>query len=385
MIKLFKNFVVAIFIVLSIIFMIIETENVINSVKNAIMLWSTKVFPVLFPFYIFSTLAIKNGIAHFIGDLVHPITKRLFKTSSISGFVFIMSLLSGNPSSAIIISHLYEEGALSQREAQHLLAFCVFSNPLFCIGTIGITYFHNVTIGYIVFISHVLGNVIIGILMRGNIKGQEEHHFSIKGAYEKMLKQKQQNKAKFSDSLTHILQNGINTMFLIAGFMIFYNLIIVMISFSHIIPLSYYFLQFILNKFNISLPIYQAFSIGLFEMVLGIDNTVNSNIPLRAMVTIITMLISFGGLSIHSQIQSILMKVKLRYLPFFISRLAQVVFSGIIAYLTFPLIYKERATPTGKIAFISIKERNFILIAIIILIITLLFYLFKNKKVAVKH
>ena len=158
-----------------------------------------------------------------------------------------------------------------------------------------------------------------------------------------------------------------------------------MISFSHIIPLSYYFLQFILNKFNISLPIYQAFSIGLFEMVLGIDNTVNSNIPLRAMVTIITMLISFGGLSIHSQIQSILMKVKLRYLPFFISRLAQVVFSGIIAYLTFPLIYKESATPTGKIAFISIKERNFILIAIIILIITLLFYLFKNKKVAVKH
>ncbi|QVK18893.1 hypothetical protein KHQ81_04060 [Mycoplasmatota bacterium] len=379
MIKILKNLTVALFIILSIIFMIIETEYVMIGVKTAIMLWATRVFPILFPFYIFSSLAVRYGVAHLIGDLIKPITRRLFKTSSISGFIFFMSLLSGNPSSAIIISQVYEDGSITKTEAQHLLSFCVFVNPIFCIGTIGYAYFHNVTIGYVILISHIAANILIGILMRYNIKTNYQDEYSLKEAYAKMVKHKNKHKTSFGETITTILQSGMNTMFLIGGFMIFYNLIIVMITSSQFIKYSY---QYIFHLFDIQYKTYNAFFIGIFEMVLGVDNVIKSSFPTRIATTFITMLISFGGLSIHSQIQSILLKIKLKYLPFFISRLAQMIFSGVIAYYLFPYFYQEKIISTFYIYHLHIEEKNILLLSILLLLITyfVLITLKKNIK-----
>lgn len=369
--KLFKNIIVAVFIILSIFFLIIGTKDVIASVQVAIMLWSTKIFPVLFPFYIFSSLAIKYGVAEFIGNLIYPVIKRVFNTSKISGFVFIMSLISGNPSSAIIISQLYEEGSLSKKEAQHLLSFCVFVNPLFCIGTIGYAYFQNASIGLIVLISHISANIIIGILLRNNLKG------NINISYNKVSKI---NKPNFGETLTNILQSGINTMFLIAGFMIFYNIVIVMVIYSNVLDYLYQSLSFIIHTMHLDWGVFQSFIIGIMEMVLGIEKVVNSTLPLRTSITVITMLISFGGFSIHSQIQSILIKVKLKYLPFLLSRLAQMIISGLIAYYLFPILYKEKAIDTSYIDYYPLNQKKMLLIIIFLLTIILIITLLYNKK-----
>lgn len=381
MVKVFKNLIVALFIILSIIFMILETENVMFGVKNAVMLWTTRVFPILFPFYIVSSLAVRYGVSHLIGDLIKPITTRLFKTSPISGFVFFMSLLSGNPSSAIIISQLYENHSITQKEAQHLLSFCVFTNPLFCIGTIGYAYFHNATIGYIVLISHVFANVLIGFLMRFNIKESYSEKYSLKSTYQKMANHNSKNNISFGETLTTILKSGINTMFLIGGFMIFYNLIIVFIKSTLLVEYSYEYLAFIFNIFNINFNIYNTFFIGMFEMVIGIDNVVKSQFSLRLTVTFITMLISFGGLSIHSQIQSILLKIKLKYLPFFLSRLAQMTFSGIIAYYLFPFLYKEKTISTFYIEKFKLEDKSIYLFSLFLMITALFIMVFKNKRI----
>ncbi len=372
MMKITKNLIVALFIILSILFMIIETDDIMYGVQNAIKLWATRVFPVLFPFYIFSALAVKYGVAHLLGDLLKPITRCLFRTSSISGFVFFMSIISGNPSSAIIISQLYEDGSITKTEAQHLLSFCVFVNPIFCIGTIGYAYFHNVTIGYIVLISHIMANIIIGLLMRYQIKNKYIEHFSFKNAYLKMVRHKNKHNTTFGETITTILQNGMNTMFLIGGFMIFYNLIIVMIINSQIIHYSYHYLSYLLMLFNIHYETYYAFFVGIFEMVLGVDTVIQSTFSLRLTTTFVTMLISFGGLSIHSQIQSILLKVKLKYFPFFISRIAQMVFSGVISFYLFPFLYNEKTIHTIYLFSYTTKDKTIVLLSIIILSICLL-------------
>ncbi len=379
MMKILKNLFVALVIILSLIFMIIQTENVMIGVKSAVMLWATRVFPVLFPFYIISSLAVRYGVAHFIGDLIKPITSRLFKTSAISGFVFFMSLISGNPSSAIIISQLYEDHSITKKEAQHLLSFSVFVNPIFCIGTIGYAYFHNVTIGYLILLSHITANVLIGFLMRFSIKERVDNHLSIKSAYLKMENHKNKSKANFGETISNILQNGVNTMFLIGGFMIFYNLIIVIIQSSQMITYSYHYLSFIFNLFHLNYQTYNAFFVGLFEMTLGVDNVVKSAFSLRVSVTIITMIISFGGLSIHSQIQSILLKVKLQYFPFLLARISQMVFSGVIAYYLFPYFYKEHTVSTFYLIKFNIPEKNILLVSILFLTLSVVFILNQRK------
>ena len=369
--NIFKNLTLAAFIVLAIVFMIVETKEMIVAVNLVIILWATKVFPVLFPFYIIATLAIKYGVAHFIGELLKPITTRLFKTSPISGFVFFMSLIAGNPSSAIIISQLYEDKSITKTEATHLLSFCVFVNPIFCIGTIGIVYFRNSSIGYIVLIAHIVANILIGILMRFSIKSRERATLSFKNAYLKMVNYKKHHKQSFAEVMTQILQQGMNTMFLIGGFMIFYGVVIVILKSSSFIDLSYHALSSILNLFHIDYNVYKAFFTGMFEMVLGVDAIVDSQFPLRFSVTFITMIISFGGFSIHSQIHSILYKVKLRYTPFLMSRIAQMVFSGIIAYYLFPFIYKERTIDTIFYDGIIVPEKSMVFITLMLCILIL--------------
>lgn len=375
MLNKLKNLIVALFIILSIVFMITETKDVMLSVNNAILLWLTRVFPVLFPFYIITSLAIKYGVAHLIGDMIKPFTSRIFKTSAISGFVFIMSLISGNPSSAFIISQLYEEQLLSKKEAQHLLNFCVFINPIFCIGTIGYAYFNNITIGYIILLSHILGNIIIGILMRFNIKNANYERFSIKEAYQKMVRHKDKNNDSFGESLTIILQNGMSTMFLIGSFMIFFNILVVILKSSQIIYYSYHYLSFLFILLGINYQTYEALFTGFFEMVKGIDSLIMTKTSTQMTVTFITILISFGGLSIHSQMQSILLKVKMKYLPFLMARLAQMTFSGIIAYLLFPILYKEQTSTTFSLIKFEMTDKNIILFSLLFFIIILFVFL----------
>ena len=50
------------------------------------------------------------------------------------------------------------------------------------------------------------------------------------------------------------------------------------------------------------------------------------------------MIISFGGLSVHLQVMSILSNTKVKYLPFLFSRIIHAILSGILSYVLFPIL-----------------------------------------------
>ncbi|ERJ13448.1 nucleoside recognition domain-containing protein [Haloplasma contractile] len=377
---LFKNAFMLTFIILCISMMLTNTQDIMGAVNDAVVLWATKVFPVLFPFFIFTTLAIRLGVIHFIGEFLKPLTKLLFKTSSVSGFVVLFSVISGNPSSAIIITELLNEKMITKKEAQHLMTFTVFINPLFCIGTIGYSYFNNVSIGYIILTAHILGNIILGILLRFKANFTDDIRVSVRSAYQKMNTQLISNNKTIGEIVTDILQKGINTMFIICGFMIFFSILTRIMLKIKLIDYSFFILRPVLTLFNISYEIYSSVFIGMFEMVIGANYTIGQDIPLRSMITLLTMLISFGGFSIHSQINSILYKTKLKYAPFLLGRLAHMVISGILAYLIFPFFYKEVTSDVSLINRVQVPEKSLVLFTIITLIIlTLLQFIHMAK------
>jgi sporulation integral membrane protein YlbJ len=361
--KIVKNCLLIIFMVATFALMVTSTNELIGAVSKAVLLWATRVFPVLFPFYIIGILFVKYGVAHFIGGCLSPITQSLFKTKPISGFIFVISLLSGNPQSAVMISALYNDGELSEEESEHLLKFSVFMNPLFIIGTIGVSYFHNITIGIIVLIAHVLSNIVLGILLRSSIKHRRSLNMNLKSSYYSMVKN--QTKDSVGEVLTQIIQKGLNVMFLVCGFMIFFNIIIVLLVKSQIIDLLYTVLTF--NQ-TIPIPydIFYACIIGILEVTNFIDTITKTNLNLRMMVTIITVFVSFGGLSIHAQIHSVLEKVKIRYGGFFLYRIFQMFISGLIAYYIFPFFYREKSSQTIKIDTLQ-TDRNLLLVTIFLL------------------
>jgi sporulation integral membrane protein YlbJ len=376
--KTVKNGLLIIFMIATFALMVTSTTELIGAVNKAIMLWATRVFPVLFPFYIIGILFVKYGVAHFIGGCLSPITQTLFKTKPISGFVFVISLLSGNPQSAVMISALYNNGELSEEESEHLLKFSVFMNPLFIIGTIGVSYFHNLTIGLIVLIAHVLSNILLGILLRSQIKNRKSHNLSLKKSYQNMVHN--QTKDSIGEVLTQIIQKGLNVMFLVCGFMIFFNIVIVLLVKSKIIDIL-----FTIITFNQLIPIpyeiFYACTIGILEVTNFIDTITKTDLNLRMMVTLITVFVSFGGLSIHAQIHSVLEKVKIRYGGFFLYRIFQMFISGLIAYYLFPFFYKEKTSQT--IQFDDLQADRNLTLASILILVAMLAYIwvyYKQKK-----
>ena len=73
-------------------------------------------------------------------------------------------------------------------------------------------------------------------------------------------------------------------------------------------------------------------------MTTGIKSISSSNLSLNIIASIITFFISFGGLSIHMQVMSILSETNIQYIPYFISRIIHGLISALIIFLILSLI-----------------------------------------------
>ena len=89
-----------------------------------------------------------------------------------------------------------------------------------------------------------------------------------------------------------------------------------------------------LNNYN------QSILNGLFEMTQGLKYVSLLDIPLKLKSILSTMIISFGGFSVHMQIMSILSDTKIKYLPFFTARLLHAFLASSMVMLLFDVWIK---------------------------------------------
>ena len=292
-----------------------ESNTIINCVSYSFEIWLNNLFPSMFPFFVLSDLLINYGLVEFISELFKPIFTHLFKTSKHSSFIFIMSMLSGFPSNAKYTKELYLQNKIDEKEASKILMFSHFSNPLFILGTISISFLNNKKLGLIVLISHYLSNIIIGLIVRNYNKFDTKEKFSIKRAILDMHNKRISNK-NFGIIFTNAIINSINTLLLILGVVTTFLIISTIID----------------NNFHPSLSTKTIIS-SVLEMTQGLKHASLLNISDFNKTIIITMILSFGGLSVHTQIISILSDTKIKYTPFLIARILHVIISFILCFI----------------------------------------------------
>ena len=89
---------------------------------------------------------------------------------------------------------------------------------------------------------------------------------------------------------------------------------------------------------NLSLnQYYQTILNGTIEMTQGLKYVSLLQIPLKLKSILTVMILSFGGLSVHMQILSILSDTDIKYLPFLTARILHSALSGILLYFLFDL------------------------------------------------
>lgn len=305
-----ETVVVFIIIIFYLISLFMFSDKVIEGIMFSIDIWKNNLIPSIFPFLVFSYIFINYGVSDVISEITKPFISNILRVNKECNYIIILSLLSGFPTSSKFINDSYENGDISLEDANYLLNFCFFSNPLFIIGTIGILLLGNKKLGVLILISHYLSNFIIAILTRK--KKNNKDSINIRNGFYKM-KEKISKSKPFASVLKESIFNAIDVLLLLFGIIsIFVNINNIVFS---IIDID------LLSKGIIS---------GILEMTSGIRNISNLDILLNLKLSIIVSILSFGGISIHMQILSIVDSFKVNYKRFLFLRILSVISSVII-------------------------------------------------------
>lgn len=298
-----------------------DSASILNSVSFSFKIWQNSIFPSLFPFFVLSELLINYGFVEFLSEVFKPIMNKIFKINPNASFIFVMSIISGFPSNAKYTRELYLNGKITEEEASKVLTFSHFSNPLFILGTVSVLFLKNKEVGLLILLSHYITNIIIGLIFRNYCVSNISHSkVSLKKAVKKMNEKRINNEKNFGQIITTALMNSINTLLLILGTVTMFLIITTIID----------------NKLDIN-SYYQSILNGIFEMTQGLKYISLLAIPLKLKSVLTVMILSFGGLSVHMQVISILSDTKIKYLPFLTARILHSAISGILVFLLFDI------------------------------------------------
>lgn len=298
-----------------------QSSDIMKTVTFSFNIWLNNIFPSLFPFFVLSGILVSFGFIELVGELFKPLMYKLFKVKGEGAFVFIMSMISGFPSNAKYVKELYNQKIVNENEASKLLMFTHFSNPLFILGSISLIFLNNKDVGLLILICHYIGNFIIGFLFRNYYPSiYKKEKVSLRKALSNMHNKRINNKQAIGTIITNSLLNAINTLLLILG-----------------IVTMFLCLTTIIDK-NINLNNYnQSILNGFIEMTQGLKYVGLLHIPLKLKTIISTLIISFGGLSVHMQLISIISDTKIKYLPFLTARVLHALISSFLVFLFFDL------------------------------------------------
>ena len=239
--------------------------------QNALKLWANNVIPSLLPFFICIDLLKKTKFVNIIGTLFTPIMKPLFNVPGTGAFALSMGWLSGYPTGAKITSELYQDGKCTFEGASRLLAFTNTSGPLFIIGTCGIAMFNDSKIGVLLLISHILGSITVGFILRNHFSSPNSASI-ISQKSEKINTSEDLSLKILGKSIGISIQNSFSTLMLIGGYIVTFA--IIRTYFKRIRYNLFYFQSSMPEYFGFStslLPYIEATFFGLLEVTNGLN------------------------------------------------------------------------------------------------------------------
>jgi sporulation integral membrane protein YlbJ len=237
--------------------------------------------------------------------------RKIFNLPGSAALAFITGTISGYPVGAKCIVDLYETGQCTKTDAERMIAFCNNSGPLFVLGSVG-GMLGNANFGILLYASHIISSVIVGVLFRFYKKKVESNLY---------LTSSNRDSTETINSIVSLISTSVQTMLNICAIIILFSI------FTKFLPK--------IPKFDIL----NSFITGLFEISNGIfEFSKIANITTRAKLSLISFILSFSGISVLIQVSSLISKVKISIYPYVIGKLMQGIISFFITYIFYTII-----------------------------------------------
>ncbi len=285
--KKYKNILLLVILLCFLTLNMLSIDTIVLKIWEYTELFIKRIFPVSFIFITLSNLLIEYNFIQLL--------QRIFRIKSPYIYIFILSLISGFPAGAIYIKEMIEKEYISTEDANRIIMFCHFPNPLFVINSVG-SILNSKTLSIYILISIITSNFAI-MLFSINKKKCSYIPFN--------------NIDSFSNSLSKTIINSIKTIILIYGISLFFFLISVVINCLFHNTFIYIFIN------------------GLFDLTYGVYSMslLNNNFIKGLIILII---ISIGPFSIHFQTKSILANTSVNYKNYLFGRFIGCIISILI-------------------------------------------------------
>ena len=159
------------FVSLVLILLLLSPERYFLSVQGAVLLFASSVLPSMLPYFFFTKLLTATGCVGALTATVGKPLGRAYKLSPVVAYPFLMSLLSGYPVGARVLSDLYQKGLIDRDDALHAASFTSTSGSMFVLGSVGAVILKDIPAAVVILVSHYLGAFLNGFLYRGKRAG----------------------------------------------------------------------------------------------------------------------------------------------------------------------------------------------------------------------
>ena len=105
-----------IFLLILSILMFIYSKEISENIISSIDIWKNNLFPSLFPFIVISKVLINYGFISLISNIFYNIMLNIFYINPNTSFIFIMSMISGFPSSAKYTKELLDKNIINEND-----------------------------------------------------------------------------------------------------------------------------------------------------------------------------------------------------------------------------------------------------------------------------
>ena len=393
-----KTIFFAVFIVGLTLAIIFNPKESLEASIRGLTIWWEVVFPSLLPFFIVSELLIGFGVVKFIGVLLEPLMRPIFRVPGVGGFVWAMGMASGNPAGAKLTARLRNEKQITAIQAERLVSFTSSSNPLFIFGAVAVGFFNNASLGILLAVAHYLSNLCVGLTMRFYGSSEKPQIFekkhtsfpSIKVAFRELHSTRISESRPIGKMLGDAVVSSIQTLLMIGGFIILFSVFNKVLALMQITDILASVFTVILALLHIATDLSGPLIAGIFEITLGNQLVSESTADLLDKVMIASFILAFGGLSIQAQVASILADTDIRFKPFFIARILQGIYSSIFAFLLFKPLYlnlqshQSTELPVFKISYspdwAKVYWETLIQVGPLITILSLIIYIYLYGK-----
>ncbi len=288
---------------------------------QSLQIWWEIIFPALLPFLILTEILMALGLLHTMSKSFEPLMTTLFRLPGIAAVIMATGCIAGYPAGAKMTATLRQHHFITRQEGEKLLILSHMTNPIFIIMVIGVGFLQHSPYGWLLLITHLCSVFIMTIILKYIFHSSTTHdnHPTLK-QHEVLAFLNANKTLSFGKVLGDAVSNSIQTLMLIGGIMMFFSVMIQMITISFT-PAPW------------TIP----WISGALEMHLGAYFTsVNIQHHPVLQLAILSAIVTWSGLSTLMQVRAIISNIDLRFSVFVVFKSIQTIIAFMLMWILYP-------------------------------------------------